>query len=168
MQQLAEIRAAGQVAAALAAEVRTAALRRFAELIDGARAALLDANRRDLDEQRGVIEPALYQRLALDDGKIDALASGVRSLAESIDPVGRVLDRTLLDDGLVLDRIAVPIGVIGVIFESRPDVIPQILSLVLRSGNVAILKGGREALHSNRAFMQLVAELNREIPALPA
>jgi glutamate-5-semialdehyde dehydrogenase len=168
MQQLAEIRAAGQVAAALAAEVRTAALRRFAELIDGARAALLDANRRDLDEQRGVIEPALYQRLALDDGKIDALASGVCSLAESIDPVGRVLDRTLLDDGLVLDRIAVPIGVIGVIFESRPDVIPQILSLVLRSGNVAILKGGREALHSNRAFMQLVAELNREIPALPA
>ena len=168
MQELADIRAAGQLAAVVDAEVRSRALWRFAELLEHRRADLLAANRRDLDEQRGQIDAALFQRLQLDDSKIDALAGGVRSLAESPDPVGRVQQRTRLDTGLELERCAVPIGVIGVVFESRPDVIPQILSLVLRSGNVAILKGGREALHSNRAFMQLVDTLNGEFAALPA
>ena len=100
--QLAEIRAAGQAAAALDGGVRTAALRRFADLVDSRRADLLAANRRDLDEQAGRIEDALYQRLKLGDGKIDALVTGVRQLADRPDPVGTSLGRTLLDDDLVL------------------------------------------------------------------
>lgn len=167
VRQLAEVRAAAQQVATLDADVRTGALRRFAELIDERRDSLLTANAKDLAEQEGRIADSLYQRLKLDGAKIDALVVGIRQLADAEDPLRRVLDRTLLDDGLVLERLAVPIGVIGVVFESRPDVIPQILSLILRSGNAAVLKGGREALHSNRAFLELVRELNREFSALP-
>ena len=168
MQELAEIRAAGQMAAVVDAETRSAALRRLAELLEQRSGELLAANRRDLAEQEGKIDEMLFQRLQLDQSKMDSLVDGVRSLADARDPVGQVLSRTLLDTGLMLEKTAVPIGVIGVVFESRPDVIPQILSLVLRSGNVAILKGGREALNSNRAFMRLIETLNGEFPALPS
>ena len=84
------------------------------------------------------------------------------------DPVGAIASRVQLDDGLVLERVSVPLGVIGIIFESRPDVIPQILSLILKSGNAVVLKGGKEAYHTNHAFMTLVEKLNNVCPVLPA
>ncbi|WP_303673778.1 glutamate-5-semialdehyde dehydrogenase [Vampirovibrio chlorellavorus] len=145
------------------------ALAQFAAIIEANVDFLLTENRKDIGqaEQDG-LTPSLYQRLKLDAGKIKQLAQGLRDLIQLPDPAGQVLSQTVLDEGLVLEKLTVPLGVIGIIFESRPDVIPQILSLILKSGNAVVLKGGREASRSNAAFMQLVDQLNARCPFLPA
>lgn len=144
------------------------ALAQFAAIIEENTDFLLAENRKDIAqaEQDGLTS-SLYQRLKLDAGKIKQLAQGLRDLIQLPDPAGQVLSQTLLDEGLVLEKLTVPLGVIGIIFESRPDVIPQILSLILKSGNAVVLKGGREASRSNAAFMQLVDQLNARCPFLP-
>jgi glutamate-5-semialdehyde dehydrogenase len=154
--------------ATLTREERDTALRTFADLVEGGRARLLEENRADREAQEGRLSPALFQRLGLDEGKLRDLVQGIRDLAEMEDPVGRVLARTRLDEDLVLTRRTVPLGVLGIIFESRPDVIPQILALVLKSGNAVVLKGGSEAIRSNTAFMHLVDRLGEACPFLPA
>jgi len=151
----------------LSAEVRNRALGEFAHLIEDHREFLLEENRKDLDAHRGRLAASLVDRLVLDQAKIRDLVRGIQDVRRSADPIGAVLARTRLDDGLILDKVAVPIGVIAIVFESRPDVIPQILSLALKSANVLVLKGGSEALHSNRAFMKLVEDLATAVPELP-
>tara|TARA_B100000749_G_scaffold84052_1_gene63894 strand:- start:41524 stop:42804 length:1281 start_codon:yes stop_codon:yes gene_type:complete len=143
------------------------ALLTWKEILDSNRQSLLNANQKDLNEQKNKISSALYQRLELTESKIDSLVQGIQDLADMPDIVGHVNFTTDLDEKLQLKQVTVPIGVIGVIFESRPDVIPQILSLILKSSNVGILKGGKEAYHSNAAFMKLVDELNSKCPYLP-
>lgn len=164
---LREARAAFYKLSSLDARVRNSALEAFARLIEEQQEFLLTENRKDLEEHRGQLAESLYKRLELDTSKIRDLVAGIRDVASHPDPVGHVLTRTRLDDGLILEKVSVPIGVIAIVFESRPDVIPQILSLALKSGNAVVLKGGREALHSNRAFMSLVLQLNSEIQELP-
>ncbi len=145
------------------------ALAQFAAIIEENTDFLLSENQKDIDQaEQDDLTPSLYQRLKLDAGKIKQLAQGLRDLIQLPDPAGQVLSQTLLDEGLVLEKLTVPLGVIGIIFESRPDVIPQILSLILKSGNAVVLKGGREAVRSNAAFMQLVDQLNSRCPFLPA
>lgn len=160
-------REASYTLATLSTEEKNQALEGFARLIDTHAEALLEANRKDLTEQAGQIAPALYQRLKLDEPKIRQLVQGIDDVVRLPDPAGRVLEKTLLDDGLVLEKVTVPLGVVGIIFESRPDVIPQILALTLKSGNAVVLKGGREAHHSNLAFMALVEKLNQQFSFLP-
>jgi glutamate-5-semialdehyde dehydrogenase len=134
---------------ALAAVAR--ALRENAE-------AILRENRKDLEEARASgLKESLAGRLALSAGKIDQLAAGVQEVARLEDPVGRSLLARELDRDLRLYQVSVPIGVIGVIFESRPDALVQIASLCLKSGNAAILKGGSEARRSNRILFDLVS-----------
>jgi glutamate-5-semialdehyde dehydrogenase len=164
---LKQVRKASHAMAVLPAEEKERALDLFARRIDESRSYLLQENRRDQEQQEGKIPQSLFQRLILDDAKLDQLVNGIRDVGRMADPVGRVLSRTLLDDGLILEKVEVPLGVIGIIFESRPDVIPQILSLILKSGNAVVLKGGSEALHSNRAFMKVVSELSHDLPQLP-
>jgi delta-1-pyrroline-5-carboxylate synthetase len=101
---------------------------------------------------------ALVQRLKLTPAKLETLAAGVEQLAQMAEPLGKVLKRTELADGLELTQIHVPIGVLLVVFESRPDSLPQIASLALRSGNGLLLKGGKEAEQSNRALHAVVVE----------
>lgn len=101
---------------------------------------------------------ALVQRLKLTDAKIETLASGIEQLAQMDEPIGKVLKRTELAEGLNLTQIHVPIGVLLIVFESRPDSLPQIASLALRSGNGLLLKGGKEAERSNRALHTVVVE----------
>ena len=152
-------RAAQRNFAALGAETRTRALAALAELIDARRPAILEANRRDLEAaQADGLAAALVGRLALSDAKITTLIEGVRKLVDDPDPLGRVLRRTELDDGLELTQVTSPIGVLLVIFESRPDAVIQIGSLALRTGNGVLLKGGSEALHSNRALVQALRD----------
>ena len=165
---LREAKTAFYVIGALGAGVRNRALEAFAQLIERKQAYLLEENRKDLEENRGTLEESLYRRLVLDPPKLRDIVAGIRDIAASPDPIGHVLSRTRLDDGLILERVSVPIGVIAIVFESRPDVIPQILSLALKSGNAVVLKGGREARRSNHAFMQLVSDLNAGMPELPA
>ena len=145
------------------------ALEAFAQIIEGHVELLLAENVKDLEQAaKDDLTPSLHQRLKLDRGKILQLVQGIRDLIRLEDPTGKILSSTQLDDGLILDKQTVPLGVIGIIFESRPDVIPQILSLILKSGNTVVLKGGKEAINSNRAFMQLVDQLNERCKFLPA
>jgi glutamate-5-semialdehyde dehydrogenase len=152
----------------LSVEQKNKALETFARIIEENTDFLLTENAKDLsDAEQEQIGKTLYQRLKLDAGKIAQVVQGLRDLIGLSDPTGQVLSKTLLDDGLVLEKVSVPLGVIGIIFESRPDVIPQVLSLILKSGNAVVLKGGKEAKHSNAAFMQLVSQLNRQCDFLP-
>lgn len=161
-------REASYVMAGLSTVQKNAMLETFARLLEESVDALLDANRRDLDQAEcDGLSSALRQRLRLDGGKLVQLAQGVRDVMRLPDPVGQVLSATRLDDELILEKRTVPLGVIGIIFESRPDVLPQVLSLILKSGNAVVFKGGSEARHSIAAFMDVVARLNRECSDLP-
>jgi glutamate-5-semialdehyde dehydrogenase len=144
-------RAAQRRLAIAGGAARSRVLEGLAAQLDSRRGEILAANARDLAtaEAEG-IGGALLGRLGLDDGKIDGLADGVVQLARMQDPVGRCLEARRLDDGLELRRVSHPLGVLLVIFESRPDALVQIGSLGVRSANGLILKGGREAALSNR------------------
>ncbi len=152
--------------AAVETEAKNRALENAARALTGNVDAILEENRRDLEAARkGRLKDSLAKRLALSAEKVAQLAAGVREVARLPDPVGRRLLARELDEGLRLVQVTVPIGVIGVIFESRPDALVQIASLCLKSGNAVILKGGSEALHSNRILFRLLAEAVEETDA---
>ena len=148
-QQAALAKSASLRLATATTERKNEALNRAADLLDQRRSEILTANALDLEQaESGQLKPALVKRLGLNDGKIDQIVASVRDVVRLEDPVGRKLLSRELDKDLILTKLTVPLGVIGVIFESRPDALVQISSLCLKSGNVAILKGGREAARS--------------------
>lgn len=157
--RVASLRSAGRELGSAPADVRTRALRALAEILERRREEIGAANEDDLSraEAAGLAGP-LLKRLGLTDSKLAALLDGVATLAEAPDPIGRVEIRRELDDGLVLDRVKSPIGVLLIIFESRPDAVIQIGSLAIRSGNAVLLKGGREAAGSNRVLVACLRE----------
>jgi glutamate-5-semialdehyde dehydrogenase len=166
VRQLAErARHAGAGLAALDGGARSALLRDVAGALGDPtqRARLLAANAEDRsraegEAARGELSPALLPRLALDGEKLDGLADGLRQLAGKPELVNQVTLRRELDDGLVLTRVTSPLGLVGVVFESRPDAVLQICGLAIKSGNAVLLKGGREATCSNRALVALLHE----------
>jgi glutamate-5-semialdehyde dehydrogenase len=130
---------------------------------------ILDANEKDVTEGEEMLEAgeysqALVDRLKLSPSKLEDIAEMVRSVAEQEDPLGRTLSARRLDDGLELYKVGVPIGVIGTVFESRPDALVQIAALSLKSGNAVILKGGSEASHSNRVLYEIIREATSDVP----
>jgi len=154
------VRRAGESGGRLArapAEARTRALQALASALaqPAVRARVLEANGRDFAAASGLAAP-LLRRLTLDATKLETLADGAGQLAARADPLGTVLARRKLDEGLVLTQERCPLGVLAVVFESRPDALVQIASLALRSGNAVLLKGGREAAESNRALADVV------------
>ena len=138
---------------------RAQALNAMADALAEAAEAIVAANREDLDRSAAEgLAPALMARLKLNETKLAGAIEGVRKVAALPDPLGsRQLHREL-DEGLVLERLTVPLGVVGVIFEARPDAVMQIASLAIRSGNGAILKGGSEARCTNEAVMQALQQ----------
>lgn len=131
-----------------------------------ARAEILAANAEDLRDAeamqgRGELQPALVDRLVLSAAKLDGLCDGLGQLADQADIVGRIELERELDDGLVLRRVSCPLGVLGVVFEARPDAVPQIAGLALRTGNAVLLKGGREARRTNAALVQRLRDTLR-------
>ncbi|MCG8460354.1 MAG: glutamate-5-semialdehyde dehydrogenase [Holophagales bacterium] len=135
-------------------EARTAVLHRLSGLLEAREEEILDANRRDLEAAREAeLAGPLLKRLGLSADKLATLRQGVAGLSERPDPIGAVLRRTELDQGLVLEQVQSPLGVLLIIFESRPDAVIQIGSLAVRSGNGVILKGGSEASESNRVLV---------------
>ncbi|XP_063221326.1 delta-1-pyrroline-5-carboxylate synthase isoform X2 [Bacillus rossius redtenbacheri] len=144
----------------LAAEDRAACITALAELLVSRQDAVLAANARDIAEAtRAGLAAPLLSRLSLSPAKLKNLSFGLKQIAESSHRnVNRVLRRTRLADGLELTQITVPIGVLLVIFESRPDCLPQVAALAMSSANGLLLKGGKEAAHSNKALMELVKE----------
>jgi len=166
-------RRAARRLASLSSETKDLLLRKVADGIDESHAAILEANRVDVNDARTTFKEisssrALLDRLVLDDAKLNAMAEGVRAVTSLPDPSGAVLSRTLLDDGLVLEKVTCPLGVLLVIFESRPDAVTQIGSLALKSGNAAILKGGRESARSTAALLDVFAKALASFPEIPA
>jgi glutamate-5-semialdehyde dehydrogenase len=145
-------RAAERALSHLPADRRTAALRAAATHLRAAQDAILAANRRDLDDHPN-LSAALRDRLLLDATRIAAMADGVAAVAQLPDPIGEVTERWTRPNGLVIERVRVPLGVIGIIYESRPNVTADAAALCLRSGNAAILRGGSESFHSSAAIL---------------
>jgi gamma-glutamyl phosphate reductase len=147
---------------------RSRVLVRLAGLLRDREASILEANAQDLRaaQAEGLAAP-LLNRLGLTAAKIATLIDGVRSLAAAEDPVGTTLRRTELEEGLILEQVRSPLGVLLVIFESRPDAVIQIGALALRAGDAVILKGGREATASNRALVGCLRDA-LEAEGLPA
>lgn len=135
---------------------RTAILNDVASALRDKTAAIFEANQKDLAAARGTIPEPLYKRLVFNESKLRDVLDGIAQVARMEDPVGRVLEQTELDESLVLRKIQTPIGVIAAIFESRPDVAPQIAALAIRTGNAVLLKGGREAVCSNEILVQTI------------
>jgi len=161
---------------ALSYEERKEVLNAVAAAIIERKEELLEANKKDLiAANSGDVAVPLLRRLKLSDDKLTTLATGIRQIADQGDPLGVVKSKKELADGLELSQITVPIGVLMIIFESRPDSMPQISALALASGNGLLLKGGKEAIHSNAALHKVIGDavesgskgkITREIIAL--
>jgi glutamate-5-semialdehyde dehydrogenase len=155
-------RRAHQAAGALSlasADAKIVALRGAAAAVRSRAAEILTANARDLAAAEGQgVSPALRDRLALDPERLEAIAAGLEAIAALPDPVGAVLAEWTRPNGLSIQRVAVPLGVIGIIYESRPNVTADAGGLALKSGNAAILRGGSESYYSSRALVAALGE----------
>lgn len=152
-----QARAASRAIAAATTGAKNTALLAMAAEIRAHRAALLAANQRDLEEARANgLEPSMIDRLTLSEKGIEAMAQGLEQVAALPDPVGEVTDMKRRPSGISVGKMRVPLGVIGIIYEARPNVTADAAALCLKSGNAAILRGGKEALHSNQAIAACV------------
>lgn len=146
-------RAASRVMAAAETAIKNEALLAIADAIDAARPQLMQANKKDMDNgAANGLEPALLDRLELTDARIATMIEGLAQVAALPDPIGAITDLNYRPSGIQVGRMRVPLGVIGIIYESRPNVTVEAASLCLKSGNATILRGGSEAIHSNQAI----------------
>ncbi len=140
-------------------ESKNRTLRHMADALEQKSEAILEANSQDMEAaRRAGLSEALVDRLLLNEKRLHAMAADLRRLADLPDPVGESFDETTLPNGLRLYRQRVPLGVLGVIYESRPNVTVDVAGLCVKTGNAAILRGGSESLHSNRALVEVVRE----------
>ncbi len=156
-------KSAALVLATLDTETKDNALKAMAKALDVNRGKILESNSVDVKAaeemaEKGELSDALVKRLKINDDKISGMIDGIHDVIKLTDPVGETISTLKLDEGLVLYQIKCPIGMLGVIFESRPDVVPQILSLCLKSGNGVAFKGGSEAFNSNKALFDILTE----------
>lgn len=156
----------------LSSEVKNKALENVANTLELNRKRLLDANAVDLKQaekmvESGELSQAVFNRLKLDENKMDAMISGVRDLIKLEDPINKCLLARELDNGLNLYKISCPIGVLGIIFEARPDVITQISALAIKSANAVILKGGKEAINTNKVTFEIICDALDSIEEFP-
>jgi glutamate-5-semialdehyde dehydrogenase len=170
MTQLAQqAKAASRDLSRLTTADKNACLLAMAEALEQQAAAIKEANARDMEVGAGMgLSSAMLDRLKLDDKRIAAMAKGLREVAALPDPVGRVLDERVRPNGLKLRKISTPIGVVVIIYESRPNVTADAASLCFKSGNATILRGGKEALNSNLAIARIMIEAGkRTLAAFP-
>ena len=153
MELLSGAKAAKRKLASLPTEVKNEALLAMADELVRQTADILAANREDLAAAKGTMSDVMLDRLALDETRIAAMADGIRQVAALPDPVGKILRTVTRPNGLVIEKRAVPMGVIAIIYESRPNVTSDAAALALKSGNVCVLRGGKEAFRSARAIV---------------
>ena len=142
-------------------ELKNEALNKIAEMFELHKDEIFDANKTDLEEaeellEKGEITKSTFNRLRLDEFKMRDMIQGVRDIAKLEDPIGKKLFQRELDENLTLYKVSCPIGVLGIIFEARPDVISQISALAIKSSNAVILKGGKESQHTNKKIMEVI------------
>ena len=159
---LEEAAAAKAVMAGLSDGKKAEVLHTMADCLEAAAEEILAANAQDLEAAKDAIAPVMLDRLRLTPDRIRDMAKGVREVAALPDPVGRTLATHTLDNGLTVTRVSVPLGVIAIIFESRPNVTSDAASLTFRAGSVCVLRGGKESIRSNTA---IVAALHRALEA---
>jgi len=164
-----QAKAASRELARLTAAEKNACLLAMAEAIEKNADAIKAANARDMKAgTESGLSSAMLDRLKLDDKRIAGMANGLREVAALPDPVGRLLDERVRPNGLRLQKVSVPIGVVVIIYESRPNVTADAASLCFKSGNATILRGGKEALHSNSIIAQtMVSAARRHLPGFP-
>src|SRR3954451_18914543 len=149
---------ASHALATLPTEVKDAALLAIADALEARTAEIVEANAGDLDDGRSAgLDAALIDRLSLDEGRIAAIAAAVRDIAALPDPVGELLDARTLPNGLELTKLRVPIGVIGIVYEARPNVTVDAAALCIKSGNAVVLRGSSMAQRSNAALAEVVS-----------
>ena len=149
--------------AAVKTDAKNAALARIANAMKQYSAMIVSANEEDLAAaEKNKLSAPLLKRLKFDEGKIKEVCDGIESLIKLDDPVGKTLSATELDKGLELYKVSCPIGVIGIIFESRPDALVQISTLCLKSGNACLLKGGSEAAQTNQMLTEVIAHASED------
>ncbi|NBQ64632.1 MAG: aldehyde dehydrogenase family protein, partial [Verrucomicrobia bacterium] len=154
--------------AVLSTEEKNALLLAMAEELTARKKEILEANRKDVEAGRAAgLTGALLDRLELTEKRFAEMVEGVRQVARLPDPVGEVVRKWKRPNGLEMEKIRVPIGLIGIIYESRPNVTVDSAVLCLKTGNAVLLRGGREARHSNRALAQALGEAarKRKLPA---
>jgi len=165
-------REASRKLALLSGETRNAALLTIADALEGNAGRVLAANAKDCAAAEalastGEMTPAMLSRLRINESGITEMAARIREVANLPDPLGKRLAATELDQGLILHKESCPLGVIAVVFESRPDVVPQVASLALKSGNAVLLKGGAEAANSNESIVAVWREALCRFPDVP-
>jgi glutamate-5-semialdehyde dehydrogenase len=158
-----EAKAAAPALARLGSGAKNGALLRMADRLEAGKDRLQEANLKDLSAGRDKgLSDGMIDRLHLDDARIRSMATGLREVAELPDPVGEVMRMWKRPNNLQIGKVRVPIGVIGIIYESRPNVTADAASLCLKAGNAVVLRGGSEAIHSNEAIAQILADAARE------
>ncbi len=156
----------------LSTEIKNEALNSIVKALENNKEELFYANKQDLIQAQILVDSkelsqSVYNRLKLDENKMNTMISGVKDLIKLEDPINKCLLARELDNGLNLYKITCPIGVLGIIFEARPDVITQISTLAIKSGNAVILKGGKEAINTNKATFKIITEALDKVSDFP-
>lgn len=156
----------------LATEIKNAALIKIADEIEASKSEIFDANKKDLEEaeklvETGKLNKSTFNRLKLDENKMRDMVQGIRDIAKLEDPVNKKLLVRELDSDLTLYKVSCPIGVLGIIFEARPDVIAQIASLAIKSANAVILKGGKESINTNKKILAVINSALEKVENFP-
>ena len=142
--------------AELTTEIKNNALLEIANKLEKHSEEIFLANKLDLETSKDNVSPSVYNRLKLDENKLRDMIQGIRDVVKLEEPIGKTLLKRQLDSNLNLYKITCPIGVIGIIFEARPDVIAQISSLAIKSSNTVILKGGKESINTNKVILSVI------------
>ena len=158
IKMLTAAKAAKASVAALTTEQKNNALLKMSDALIANTQKILDANALDVEKSRAIISDVMIDRLMLNADRIKAMADGIRDVAKLPDPVGHTLNETTRKDGLKIKRVSVPVGVIAIIYESRPNVTSDAAALSLKSGNVCVLRGGKEAINSAKAIVAALRE----------
>ncbi|RLA73044.1 MAG: glutamate-5-semialdehyde dehydrogenase [Epsilonproteobacteria bacterium] len=165
---LSEAKASSRVLSTLSGKEKNRILLEMAQALRANTPDLLIANARDMaDGEKNNLSSALMDRLFLDEGRIDSMAVAIEEIAALKEPVGRVLDGWVTEDGLKIEKVSIAIGVIGIIYESRPNVTSDTAALCFKSSNVCVLKGGKEAENSNKAIAKVLKDvlIDNDLPA---
>ena len=163
---------ASKKVATLSTEIKNKALLNIANSLKANQDKIFEANKMDLELAKPIVEAenlsqSVFNRLKLDENKMRDMIQGIVDISNLEDPIGKTLLKRQLDDGLILTKISCPIGVLGIIFEARPDVISQISSLAIKSSNAVILKGGKESINTNKAIMNVIQEALAKTEGFP-
>ncbi len=153
-------------------DIKNKALNAVADAIETHKEEIFSANKNDLENAQnlvneGKLSKSTFNRLKLDENKMRDMIQGVRDISELDNPVGKILLKRELDKDLILEKVSCPIGVLGIIFEARPDVISQISSLAIKSSNAVILKGGKESVNTNKKIMEIMNNALAQVSGFP-